>query len=160
MSDVTFVGFWPCCNDAIDWSHDGIIATASEEHVHILVGTASWKPLGATCTASISSTCPGFYVLTRTADRQSSFQTPKIMTKTKESLHGNALHFKHHGSLMMNYRQKCLRPLTVSQSAKRSQQTSQFKYHGRYLVLQGIDGVLSVYSPLTWSCPSGQQMPS
>ena len=37
MSDVTTIGCWPACVDAIDWSHDGIIALASEEQVELLV---------------------------------------------------------------------------------------------------------------------------
>ena len=37
MSDVAELKFWACCNDAIDWSHDGIIAFASEENVEMLV---------------------------------------------------------------------------------------------------------------------------
>ncbi|KAF2687909.1 hypothetical protein K458DRAFT_414979 [Lentithecium fluviatile CBS 122367] len=36
MSDVSELRFWPCCNDAIDWSYDGIIAAAEEEHVELL----------------------------------------------------------------------------------------------------------------------------
>lgn len=37
MSDVTTIACWPACADAIDWSHDGIIAFASEEQVELLV---------------------------------------------------------------------------------------------------------------------------
>ncbi|KAL1595204.1 hypothetical protein SLS60_009892 [Paraconiothyrium brasiliense] len=36
MSDATTIACWPACVDAIDWSHDGIIALASEEQVELL----------------------------------------------------------------------------------------------------------------------------
>ncbi|KAL5447402.1 hypothetical protein PMIN06_007485 [Paraphaeosphaeria minitans] len=36
MSDTTTIACWPACVDAIDWSHDGIIALASEEQVELL----------------------------------------------------------------------------------------------------------------------------
>ncbi|KAH7118863.1 transcription factor IIIC subunit delta N-term-domain-containing protein [Dendryphion nanum] len=36
MSDVTELKLWPSCLFAIDWSHDGIIAFASDEQVELL----------------------------------------------------------------------------------------------------------------------------
>ncbi|KAF1830745.1 hypothetical protein BDW02DRAFT_558254 [Decorospora gaudefroyi] len=36
MADVTVLRCWPACVDAIDWSPDGIIALASDEHVELL----------------------------------------------------------------------------------------------------------------------------
>jgi hypothetical protein len=37
MSDVAELRFWPCGPHALDWSHDGIIAFASDENVELLV---------------------------------------------------------------------------------------------------------------------------
>ncbi|KAK7187472.1 hypothetical protein DPSP01_002588 [Paraphaeosphaeria sporulosa] len=36
MADTTTIACWPACVDAIEWSHDGIIALASEEQVELL----------------------------------------------------------------------------------------------------------------------------
>ncbi|KAF2799930.1 hypothetical protein K505DRAFT_293823 [Melanomma pulvis-pyrius CBS 109.77] len=36
MADVTVLKCWPSCAQAIDWSHDGIIALASDEQVNLL----------------------------------------------------------------------------------------------------------------------------
>lgn len=41
MSDVTKLGCWPGCVEAIDWSQDGILAVASEENVELLVRTSA-----------------------------------------------------------------------------------------------------------------------
>ncbi|KAF1848382.1 uncharacterized protein K460DRAFT_275313 [Cucurbitaria berberidis CBS 394.84] len=35
MTDVTELRCWPSCVDAVDWSHDGIIALASDERVEL-----------------------------------------------------------------------------------------------------------------------------
>ena len=38
MADVTELRCWPSCVDALHWSHDNIIALASDERVELLVG--------------------------------------------------------------------------------------------------------------------------
>jgi hypothetical protein len=62
MSDVAELKFWACCSDAIDWSHDGIIAFASEENVEMLVRMVLERLTNA-WSATRAYTCPsGFYV--------------------------------------------------------------------------------------------------
>ncbi|KAF2640244.1 hypothetical protein P280DRAFT_498990 [Massarina eburnea CBS 473.64] len=43
MSDVTDLKVWPCTFEAIDWSHDGIIALAAEESVELLFPNADFN---------------------------------------------------------------------------------------------------------------------
>ncbi|KAF2115274.1 transcription factor IIIC subunit delta N-term-domain-containing protein [Lophiotrema nucula] len=37
MADVTELRCWPCCSFALDWSHDNMLALASEDQVYILL---------------------------------------------------------------------------------------------------------------------------
>ncbi|KAF2739443.1 hypothetical protein EJ04DRAFT_573018 [Polyplosphaeria fusca] len=40
MADMTELRLWPCCPFAIDWSYDGVVALAAEDHVEILFPNA------------------------------------------------------------------------------------------------------------------------